>query len=82
MLRMLAVIVVLVAAVCALRFASETVKGAHASPEAPPEIAAGVSLATNEAALQSLGEAVADDGPEALPGQVEPVLVASPQRAK
>ena len=37
---------------------------------------------SNEAALQRLGEALADDGTEALPGQVEPVLVASPQAAK
>jgi len=82
MLKMLAVIAVLVAAVCVLRFASETVRRAHASPAAPTETVAGVSLPSNEAALQRLGEAIADDGTDALPGQVEPVLVASPEVAK
>jgi hypothetical protein len=73
MRKMLAMIAVVVA-ICVLRFASETVKPAHASPAALTETAA----ATNEAALQELGEAIADDGTEALPGQVEPVLVTSP----
>jgi len=82
MLKMLAVIAVLVAVVCVLRFAPETVNRAHASPAAPTDTVAGVSLPSNEAALQRLGEAIADDGTEALPGQVEPVLVASPQAAE
>ena len=82
MLKMLAVIVALVAAVCVVRFASETVQRAYASPAAPTETVAAVSLPSNEAALQRLGKAIADDGTEALPGQVEPVLVASPQAAK
>jgi len=75
-------IVMLAAAVCVVRFASGTVKPAHASPAAPTEIVAGVSLPSNDAALQKLGEAIADDGTEALPGQVEPVLVTSPQAVK
>ena len=82
MLKMLAVIAVVVAALCLLRFALQTVKPAHASPAAPTGTVAGVSLSSNEAALQRLGEAVADDGTEALPGQVEPVLVASPHAEK
>jgi len=41
-----------------------------------------VSLPSNEAALQRLDEAIADDGTQALPGQVEPVLVGSPQPAE
>jgi len=81
-LKMLAVIVVLVAAVCVLGFASETVERAYASPVAPTETVAAVSLPSNEAALQRLDEAIADDGTQALPGQVEPVLVASPQPAE
>ncbi len=82
MLKMLAVIVVLVAAACVLRFALGIVERAHASPAALTETVSAVSLPSNEAALQRLGEAIADDGTEALPGQVEPVLVASPQAAE
>lgn len=82
MLKMLAVIVVLVAAVCVLRFASETAERAYASPAARTGTVAAVSLPSSEAALQRLGEAIADDGTEASPGLVEPVLVASPQPAE
>jgi hypothetical protein len=64
---MLAVIVVLMAAVCVLGFASETVERAYASPVAPTETVAAVSLPSNEAALQRLDEAIADDGTQALP---------------
>jgi len=80
MLKMLAVIVVLVAALCVLRFASEkdTVERAYASPAAPTETVPAVSLPSNEAALQRLGEAIADDGTAALPGQVAPELVKFP----
>jgi hypothetical protein len=80
--KMPAVIVVLVAAVCVLGFTSKSVERAYASPAAVTETVAPVSLPSNEAALQRLGEAVADDGTEALPGQVEPVLVASSHAAK
>jgi len=62
-----------------LGLASDTVERAYASPAAPTETVAGVSLPSNEAALQRLGEAIADDGTQALPGQVEPVLGGSPQ---
>jgi hypothetical protein len=82
MLKMLAVIGVLVAAVCALGSASKRVERAYASPAALTETVTPVSLPSNEAASQRLGEAIADDGTEALPGQVEPVLVASPHAAK
>jgi hypothetical protein len=82
MLKMLGVIVVLVAAVCVLAFASGTVERAYASRAAPTETVDAVTLPTNEPAVQKLGEAIADDGTDALPGQVEPVLVGSPQRAK
>ena len=82
MLKMLAVIVVLVAAVYVLDLASKKVKRAYASPAAPTETVAPVSLPSNEAALQSLGEAIADDGTDALPGEVEPALVKSPQPAQ
>jgi len=82
MLKKLVVIGVLVAAVCVLAFTSKKVERAYASLAAPTETVAPVSLPSNEAALQRLGEAVADDGTEALPGQVEPVLVASPHAAK
>jgi hypothetical protein len=82
MLKMLAVIVVIVTAVCVLGFALERVQRAYASPAAPTETVTAMSLPSNEAALQRLGEAIADDGTEALPGQVEPVLVTSPRRAE
>ena len=45
-----------------LGLASDTVERAYASPAAPTETVAGVSLPSNEAALQRLGEAIADDG--------------------
>ena len=76
MLKILAVIVVLVAAVTVVGFASETVERASASPAAPTGTVAAVSLPSNEAALQRLREA---DGTVDLPGEIEPVLVGSPQ---
>jgi hypothetical protein len=84
MLKMPVVIVVLVAALCVLRFGSETntVERAYASPAVPTEMVPAVSLPSNEAALQRFHEAVGDDGTDALPGQVEPVLVKSPRPAE
>ena len=79
MLKMLAVIVVLVAAVSVVGFASDTVERAFASPAAPTETVAAVSLPSNEAALQRFADA---DGTVAMPGQIEPVLVGSPQPAE
>jgi len=83
MLKILAVIVVFVGALSVLRFASETktAERAYASPAAPTETVAAVSLPSNEAALQRLHEAIADDGTDTLPGQVEPALVKSPRPA-
>ena len=78
MLKKLSVIVALVA-VYVLGFASETVVRAFASPAAPIETVAAVSLPSHEAALQRLKEA---DGTVAMPGEIEPVLVGSPQPAK
>ena len=56
-----------------LGLASDTVERAYASPAAPTETVAGVSLPSNEAALQRLGEAIADDGTQApLPAAMRP----------
>jgi hypothetical protein len=81
MLKMLAVIVALVAAVFVLRFASrtQTVGRAYASPAAATQTVPAVSFPSNEAELQRFGQA---DGTVALPGQIEAVLVGSPQPAE
>jgi hypothetical protein len=82
MLKRVTVIVVLVAAVLVLHFTSERIEPAHASSAAPTETLSAVSLPANEAALQRLGEAIADDGTPSLPGQDEPAVVKLPEATR